>query len=128
MDFIKEQAARLGPSYPVLMHIENNPTKREGKGTRWTSNGRSYRMDALEEHATSQNQSDYWYMYPVFFPLCIDTDGNHTCECVEPASDGEDRCTGRPNMAYDAFQDVDEGGGNPMSDKMKEYLATHTNR
>lgn len=127
MDFVKEQAARLGTSYPVLMHIENNPNKRDGKGTRWTSNGRSYRLDALKEHATSQNQSDYWYMYPVFFPLCIDTDGDHTCECVTPASGDKDRCGGRPNMAYDAFQDVDQGGGNPMSDKIKGYLATETN-
>lgn len=126
MDFVKQQAARLGPDYPVLMHIENNPTKGAGKGTRWTSNGRSYRLDVLEEHASSQNQSDYWYMYPVFFPLCIDTDGNNTCECV-PSAGGDDRCAGRPNMAYDAFQDLDEGG-TPMSDDIKAFLATETNR
>ena len=126
MDFVKEQAARLGPDYPVLMHIENNPTKRSGKGTRWTSNGRSYRLGVLEEHASSQNQSDYWYMYPVFFPLCIDTDGNNTCECV-PSAGGDDRCNGRPNMAYDAFLDLDEGG-TPMSEDIKAFLATETNR
>ena len=128
MDFIKEQAAKLGPSYPVLMHIENNPTKREGKGTRWTSNGKSYRQSVLAEHARSQNQSDYWYMYPVFFPLCIDSNGDHACDCVTPPSGDKDRCSGRPNMAYDAFQDLDEAGGNALSEQIKVYLATETNR
>ncbi len=127
-DFVKHQAARLGPDYPVLMHIENNPTKRDGKGTRWTSNGPSYRREVLEEHATNQNQADYWYMYPVFFPVCIDSNGDHTCECVPPGSGNDDRCGGRPNMSYDAFQDVDESGGNSMSEKIKGYLATQTNR
>lgn len=126
-DFVKHQAARLGPDYPVLMHIENNPNKKAGKGTRWTSNGRSYREDVLQEQASSQNQSDYWYMYPVFFPLCIDTDGNHTCDCVPPPSGDDDRCAGRPNMAYDAFQDL-AADGSPLSDTIKTYLATYTNR
>lgn len=127
-DFVARQAAELGKKYPVLMHLENNPTKREGKGTRWTSLGRSYRRDVLAEHATRQNRVGYWYMYPVFFPLCIDSDGDHTCECVTPPSGDDKRCTGRPNMAYDAFQDVDAGGGNPMADKIKEYLASESNR
>ena len=127
-DYVQRQAARIGTSYPVLMHIENNPNKRDGKGTRWTSNGRSYRLDVLEEHASSQNQSDYWYMYPVFFPLCIDVDGDHTCDCETPASGDQSRCAGRPNMAYDAFQDLDPAGGRPMSDEIKAYLATETNR
>jgi len=127
-DFVEHQAARLGPDYPVLMHIENNPNKRAGKGTRWTSNGRSYRLDVLEEQASRQNQADYFYMYPVFFPLCIDTDGDHTCECVTPSSGDDDRCAGRPNMAYDAFQDLDQASGSPMSDEIKGYLATYTNR
>ncbi|HEU5058824.1 MAG TPA: hypothetical protein VFU21_19960, partial [Kofleriaceae bacterium] len=126
-DFVLHQAARLGSIYPTLMHIENNPTKKSGKGTRWTSNGRNYRLDVLEEQASTQNQGDYFYMYPVFFPLCIDTDGDRTCECV-PSAGGDDRCNGRPNMAYDAFQDLDEAGGNPMSDRIKAYLATYTNR
>jgi hypothetical protein len=70
----------------------------------------------------------YWYMYPVYFPLCIDSDGNNTCDCVTPPNGDDKRCAGRPNMAYDAFQDVDPGGGNPMSDKIAEYLASETNR
>lgn len=92
------------------------------------SNGRSYRLDVLEDHAKNQNQTDYDYMYPVFFPLCIDTDGDHTCECVPPSSGDDDRCAGRPNMAYDAFQDLDPAGANPLSDEIKVYLATYSNR
>jgi hypothetical protein len=126
-EFVKKQAKKLGEKYPVLMHLENNPTKREGKGTRWTMLGRNYRRDVLAEHASSQNKVNYWYMYPVFFPLCIDTNGDHVCECVKPPSGDDRRCSGRPNMAYDAFADVDAGGGNPMSDKIKEYLASETN-
>jgi len=126
-DFVAHQAARLGPDYPVLMHIENNPNKRAGKGTRWTSNGRSYRQGVLEDHAKNQNQTDYYYMYPVFFPLCIDTNGDHTCECVPPPSGDDDRCSGRPNMAYDAFQDLDEAG-TPLAEDMKLDLAIYTNR
>lgn len=127
-EYVKRQAAALGAERPVLMHIENNPTKREGKGTRWTSLGRSYRREVLAEHATSQNKVGYWYMYPVFFPLCIDVDGDHTCECVPPAGGDDDRCTGRPNLAYDAFQDVDAGGRNPMSATIAGHMASETNR
>jgi hypothetical protein len=31
-------------------------------------------------------------------------------------------------MAYDAFQDLDQADGSPMSDQIKGYLATYTNR
>jgi hypothetical protein len=127
-EFVKQQVQKLGGEYPMLLHLENNPTKKEGKGTRWTTLGRSYRRDVLAEHATSQNKVGYWYMYPVFFPTCIDLDGDRTCDCEPPAGGSDRRCTGRPNMSYDAFQDVDAGGGNPMSDKIAEYLSSETNR
>jgi hypothetical protein len=104
LEYVARQTGAMADELPLVMHIENNPQKPQSKGLLWIHGSREYRKQVLDKHASLQNATDYFYMYPVFFPLQIAGANNEL------------------RLAYDARQD-----GN-MLDTMAEHLDRYTNR
>ena len=85
------------PHLPLLFHIENNPTGKEGNhGEQWIAWQPGQRINLLEKHASQQAKVGYQYMYPVFFPLSRKREG----ALAQFSYIGADRV-----LAYDLFLD-----------------------
>jgi hypothetical protein len=104
----KKQIDKFRGRVPILLHIENNPQKRDSKGLDWINNGTEYRKNIIARMSGDQAKEHFSYMFPVFFPL----------QCCTAAGCGPDKCDDNPSarLAYDASRD-----GN-MLQKMAEGL------
>jgi hypothetical protein len=106
-DFDKQQIAKF-KNTPVMLHIENNPQKRDSKGLQFIDGSPDYRRGVIDKFGGAQKQEGFSYMFPVFFPL----------KCCVGALCGPDKCDMHPSdrIAYDASLD------GPMLDKIDAGL------
>lgn len=104
----KKQIDHFRGRLPIMIHVENNPQKRDSMGLKWIDNGPEYRRDQVAKYAGDQAKEGFSYMFPVFFPL----------QCCAGGQCGPDKCSVQPSdrIAYDASRD-----GNMLS-KMADGL------
>ena len=108
-EFDKMQIDAFGGKYPILLHVENNPQKKDSLGLRWIDGDADYRRGQLAKYGGDQAKEGFSYMFPVFFPL----------QCCSAKGCGPDRCQDQPSdrISYDAVPDgnllqkIDDGLG-----------------
>jgi hypothetical protein len=95
-DFDKQQIAKFRGK-PVMIHIENNPQKKDSKGLDFIDGSPAYRAGVVDKFAGKQSQVGFSYMFPVFFPL----------KCCVGTLCGPDKCDEHPSdrISYDASLD-----------------------